>query len=233
MASTSSAPGMTASPLIPKLQPGDRLTRDEFERRYEAMPELAKAELIEGVVYIVSGVRYTQHGLPEHLLSAWLTFYELLTPGVAVVGNTTLRLDLDNEPQPDLLMRLPEHAGGRSFVGVDGWLEGAPELVVEVAASSVSYDLHQKLSAYRRNGVREYLVHRVDDAEVDWFVLEHGAYARQQPDDEGLLRSRLFPGLVLSPALLLAGDLRALRDLVERACGDETHRAFVRRLADG
>ncbi|CAN0497242.1 unnamed protein product [Discosporangium mesarthrocarpum] len=161
----------------------------------------------------------------------WLGFYELLTPGLGVVGNTTLRLDLDNEPQPDILMRLPEHAGGRSRVGSDGYLEGSPELVVEVAASSVSYDLHQKLGAYRRNGVREYIVHRVDDAAIDWFVLEGGEYVRLQADAEGLLQSRLFPGLWLSPERLLAQDLPALRDIVERGCRQDEHAAFVARLA--
>ena len=222
---------MTTSPHPPKLQPGDRLTRDEFERRYDAMPELKKAELIEGVVYMASAVRYTQHGMPERYLSMWLGYYQSTTPGVEVVGNTTLRLDVDNEPQPDLLLRVPERAGGRSRVGADDYLEGAPELVVEIAASSVSYDLHQKLHAYRRNGVAEYLVHRVDDAAIDWFVLERGAYVPQLPDAEGLLHSRTFPGLVLSPSLALAGDLRGLQQLIERACATAEHAAFVQRLA--
>jgi len=196
------------------------------------MPDLKKAELIEGVVYMTSAVRYDQHGLPERALSNWLTFYEEATPGIAVVGNTTVRLDLDNEPQPDLLVRLPEHAGGRSHAGPDGYLEGPPELAIEVAASSVSYDLHQKFGAYRRNGVQEYLVHRVDDGEIDWFVLEHGTYVRQQPDAEGILKSRVFPGLWLDVAALLQVDLRALRSTVERGIKDPAHAAFVARLRD-
>ena len=182
---------------------------------------------------MASAVRYTQHGRPEHLMTMWLGFYELATPGLGVVGNTTLRLDLDNEPQPDLLMRLPERCGGQSRVGPDGFLAGPPELVVEIAASSVSYDLHQKLHAYRRSGVQEYLVHRVDDRAVDWFVLERGAYVRQEPDADGLLKSRVFPGLWLSPDALLAEDLGSLRQLIERGCAGEDHAVFVRRLAVG
>lgn len=225
---------MTASPQIPELQPGDRLTRDEFERRYHAMPELKKAELIEGVVYMASAVRYTQHGRPERVLGLWLGFYEALTPGLEGVGNTTLRLDLDNEPQPDLLLRLPERVGGASRVGADGYLEGAPELIIEVAASSVSYDLHPKLDAYRRNGVKEYLVHRVDDREVDWFWLEGGAYVRQQPDADGLLKSRVFPGLWLSPALMLGEDLTGLRKLVEQGvAAAPDHAELLQRLGAG
>ena len=179
---------------------------------------------------MASAVRYDQHGRPERVLSNWLTFYEEATPGIGVVGNTTVRLDLDNEPQPDLLVRLPEHAGGRSHVGADGYLEGAPELAIEVAASSVSYDLHQKCGAYRRNGVQEYLVHRVDDGEIDWFVLEQGTYVRQQQDGDGILKSRAFPGLWLDAPALLRGDLRALRAAVERGTADPAHAAFVARL---
>jgi Uma2 family endonuclease len=222
---------MTTSPRVPLLCAGDRLTRDEFERRYAAMPDLKKAELIEGVVYMGSPVRHRQHGRPEHLLGAFLAFYGARTPGLDAGHNSTLRLDLDNEPQPDLMLRLPERAGGSSRETADGYLEGAPELVVEVAASSVSYDLHQKLGAYRRNGVREYLVHRVDDGEVDWFVLTSGVYVRQESDAEGCLHSRVFPGLCLDVEALLHGDLAAVQAAIDRAVDTPEHAVFVRRLA--
>ena len=196
------------------------------------MPELKKAELIEGVVYMGSPVSLLRHGQPQLNLAAWLTFYREVTPGLVGGDNSTVRLDLDNEPQPDFLVALPASIGGRSRVTSDGYLEGPPELVIEVAASSVSYDLHQKLHAYRRNGVQEYVVHRVDDGEVDWFVLERGNYVRQQPATDGTLRSRVFAGLWLDVAALLAADLSALRAAVERGCRDDAeHRALVRRLA--
>src|SRR5262245_6980743 len=221
---------MTTSPRVPVLCAGDKLTRDEFERRYAAMPDLKKAELIEGVVYMGSPVRLVQHGQPECDLSLWLGLYAIATPGLTRAANCTVRLDLDNEPQPDLLLRIPESAGGQSRVGKDGYLEGPPELVVEVAASSVSYDLHQKLHAYRRNGVLEYLVHRVDDGELDWFVLDRGTYARMQPDRDGLLKSHVFPGLWLDVQALLHSDLLALRTAIELGCSDPAHAAFVTRL---
>ena len=221
---------MTTAPRVPVLCAGDRLTRTEFERRYSAMPDLKKAELIEGVVYMGSPVRHVQHGRPERLFSRWVGFYEDSTPGLDSSGNSTVRLDLDNEPQPDLLLRLPERAGGRSRVVSEGYLEGPPELVIEVAGSSVSYDLHQKLHAYRRNGVQEYLVHRVDDGEIDWFLLEHGTYVRQQPGPDGILKSRVFPGLWLDVRALLRGDVAALRATVERGIADPAHAAFVARL---
>ncbi len=220
---------MVTSPRVPVLCAGDRLTRDEFERRYSAMPDLKKAELIEGVVHMGSPVSL-RHSLPHANLWAWLTYYREVTPGVIAADNTTVRLDLDNEPQPDLLLCIPAAAGGTSRVTADSYLEGPPELAIEVAASSVSYDLHQKLGAYRRNGIQEYVVHRVDDGEVDWFLLEHGTYVRQQPDGDGLLKSRVFPGLWLDVGALLRGDLQALRNTIERGLEGSAHGPFVLRL---
>src|SRR5262249_5685877 len=153
---------------IPPLENGDQLTRAEFERRYEAMPHLKKAELIEGVVFVPSPVRLNQHGSPQAALIGWLTNYWASTPGVQVRDNSTVRLDLDNEPQPDALMIVDPRRGGQVRVSPDDYVEGAPELVAEVAASSVSIDLNAKLLVYRRNQVREYLVWRVLDQAVDW-----------------------------------------------------------------
>ena len=225
---------MTTSPQVPALQNGDRLTRDEFERRYAAMPHVKKAELIDGVVYMGSPVRHGLHGRPDRLLQGWLAYYEMVTPGLDSSSNATVRLDQDSEPQPDLLLRLPEHVGGRSRRTTDDYLEGAPELAIEVAASSVSYDLHQKRNAYRRNGVLEYLVCRTEDRAVDWFVLERSEYTRQQPDARGHLAGRRFPGLVLDVAALLRDDLNALRAAIDVAIGTTAHAAhasFVQRLA--
>jgi Uma2 family endonuclease len=220
---------MTTAPRIPVLRAGDRLTRDEFERRYAAMPDLKKAELLEGVVYMPSPVRYTQHGHPHGVLAAWLSAYALATPGVEYAVDPSMRLDLDNEPQPDLLLRVAG-ASGSSRIDADGYLAGPPELVVEVAASSVSYDLHQKLHVYRRDGVREYLVLRAEDAEVDWFALRGGAYERLVPDAAGVLRSEAFPGLWLDVPALLRGDAAALVRAVEEGVRTPEHAAFRRGL---
>ncbi|MCR9244401.1 MAG: Uma2 family endonuclease [bacterium] len=215
---------------IPELQQGDCLSRAEFERRYSAMPHLKKAELIEGVVYVGSPVNHLRHGLPHHALSYWLGLYREHTPNLIVSDNATVRLDLDNEPQPDLLLGLPPHADGQLEITADGYLEGAPELAIEVAASSVSYDLHQKKRAYRRNGVREYLVHRVDDGQLDWFCRENDEYVAQSRDADGCLQSRVFPGLRLDPEALLAGDHARLRHVVEQACASPRHAALCARL---
>jgi Uma2 family endonuclease len=143
---------------MPPLENGDRLTRAEFERRHAAMPRLKKAELIEGVVYMPSPVRFKKHAKPHAVLVTWLGTYEAATSGVELADNATVRLDLDNEPQPDALLRILPEAGGQSDDSADDFVEGAPELVAEAASSSASYDVHEKKRAYRRNRVQEYLV---------------------------------------------------------------------------
>jgi len=225
-----SPPGPAPTERVPELVAGDRLTRDEFERRYAATPGLRKAELIEGVVYVPSPVRREAHGRPHALLITWLGVYEAATPGVEVADNTTVRLDLDNEPQPDAFLRVRPAAGGQSRDTPDDYVEGAPELAVEVTAGTASDDLHDKKRAYRRSGVREYLVRRAQDRELDWFVLRGGRYARLEADADGLLRSRVFPGLWLDLAALLADDLTGVLAALERGLASAEHAAFAARL---
>ena len=131
----------------PLLENGDRLTRAEFERRCEAQPDLKKAELIEGVVHMPSPPRFRNHGRPQGTLVGWLFAYAAATPGVQLGDNSTVRLDLDNEPQPDAALFIDPEAGGQARVDEDDYIEGVPELVAEIAASSASCDLHDKLHA--------------------------------------------------------------------------------------
>jgi Uma2 family endonuclease len=218
-----------SSAEIPPLVAGDRLTRDEFHRRYMAMPHVKKAELIEGVVYIPSPVSFEGHAAPHADFITWLGQYRAFTPGVQAGDNGTLRLDLDNEPQPDAFLRIRPEFGGQSLT-VDDYIEGAPELVAEVAASSASYDLHDKLNAYRRNGVKEYIVWRVWDQAIDWFVLRNGRYDAAAPNSDGFYQSEVFPGLLLDPAALIRGDLARVIQVVQQGLASPEHAAFVKRL---
>ena len=217
--------------ILPLAQ-GDRLTRNEFERRYEAMPHIKKAELIEGTVYMPSPVRSKQHGKPHFKIISWLGAYTTATPGVEGDDNSSLRLDMDNEPQPDAALTIAPECGGQARIDSDGYLTGAPELIVEIAASSANYDLHDKLNAYRRNGVKEYLVWRVLENEVDWFVLRDGDYMRLEPDESGLLKSEVFPGLWLDVSAVLDGDAARLSQKLQEVRGTEEHAVFVRKLAE-
>jgi Uma2 family endonuclease len=215
---------------VPPLENGDRLTADEFLRRYEAMPRLKKAELIQGVVYVASPVRHRRHGREHYLLLNWLGDYEAGTPGIEGGDNSTLLLDEDNVPQPDCLLFIQPDRGGQVRIDEDGYIHGAPDLVAEVAASSASYDLHDKLQTYANQGVREYLVWRVLDRKFDWFVLRDGHFERIEPSDDGILRSTIFPGLWLDPAALLRGDLAAASACVQRGLETPEHAAFKDKL---
>jgi Uma2 family endonuclease len=218
------------SGAIPPLENGDRLTRDEFERRYDAMPGLKKAELIEGEVYMPSPIRHGRHSHPHTRLVTWLGSYETDTPGVEAGDNGSIRLDLDNEPQPDGYLIVRPERGGQVRISEDDYIEGAPELVAEVASSSVSYDLGNKLNAFRRNGVREYVVWRVLDRQVDWFVNREGRFERIDPAADGIVRSTVFPGLWLDPVALVRGEKTRVNAVLQQGLKSPEHADFVARL---
>ena len=219
----------TTTQILP-LENGDRLTRLQFERRYTAMPQLKKAELIEGIVYMASPLRHRSHGEPHAAIMALLTAYWVATPGVNLGDNSTVRLDLDNEPQPDALLRI--ESGGHSIVSEDDYVEGAPELIVEIAASSAAYDLHDKKQVYRRNGVQEYIVWQVFENKLDWFSLQSGEYVPLQPDDNGVVRSLVFPGLWLFVPSLLAGEMPKAIALLQLGLNSPEHAQFIQLLAN-
>jgi Uma2 family endonuclease len=214
---------------VPRLENGDRLTRAEFETRYRAMPNLNKAELIEGVVHMPSPVHFKQHGKPHNIINTWLGTYCASTPGVETGDNVTVRIDAENEVQPDALLRLSE--GGASQITPDDFLSGAPELIVEIASTSAAYDLHDKKHVYRRNGVREYIVWQIHDARVSWFILREGEYDELAPDAPGPIRSQVFPGLWLNVNALRAGDLAKVLNDLRRGLKSKEHTAFVKRRA--
>ena len=216
---------------IPPLESGDRLTRDEFERRYNAMPRLKKAELIEGVVYMPSPVRHKSHSKPHRRIITWLSIYCDNTPGTDAGDNGTLRLDPDNEPQPDAMLFIEESAGGATRISEDDYVEGSPELIVEVAASSASYDLHDKFKVYRRNGVQEYIVWNVLDKKIEWFRLQGQQYVGVEPDAKGVIASAVFPGLRLHVNALLQGDMKKVFAELQKGLKSKEHTEFVKRLS--
>ena len=215
---------------VPPLETGDRLSRAEFERRYDAMPGLKKAELIEGVVYVPSPVRIDRHGRPHFDLIAWLGFYRWATPGVSR-SRQRQRPARPGQQAPAGCHPLHGPGQGRSGADLrDDYVEDAPELVAEIASSSVSYDLTLKLKVYRRNGVSEYIVWRVLDRQIDWFILQRRRFVRMPLDETGLYQSKVFPGLWLDPAALVRGDTAALQSALQRGLASREHADFVARL---
>lgn len=227
---TNSASAEAQQKTTAPLMAGDRLTRAEFERRYHNHPEIKKAELIEGVVYMPSPVKFQRHAIPHYSLITWTGNYLAATPNVQGGDNATLRLDNLNEVQPDILLRIDSAVGGRSRVGEDDFVEGAPELIIEVAATSANYDMHDKKRVYARSGVAEYLVVLTFDRQVHWFVLREGEYDLLAPGEDGVLRSEVFPGLWLDTEALWRQDLVTLLSVLQQGIQSEAHTAFAARL---
>ncbi|MBD2514034.1 Uma2 family endonuclease [Nostoc sp. FACHB-973] len=215
---------------LPPLESGDRLTRPEFERRYAAAPHIKKAELIEGIVYIASPVRHEQHGKPHSRVITWLGVYQSLTPGVDLSVEPTVRLDLDNEPQPDAVLFIEPDAGGQTRLSSDGYIEGSPELIVEIAASSVAIDRGSKKQVYRRNGVLEYVIWQSYENQIEWFCLIDGEYQLLSPSADGIIRSQVFPGLWLAVEALLNNQMVQVLEVVQGGLKSAEHNAFVQQL---
>ena len=216
----------------PPLNSGDHLSRAEFHRRYGMYPEIKKAELIEGVVIVGSPV-HRQHGIPHFDFGTILGVYRIFTPGLLASDNQSIVLDQENELQPDLCVWI-DRAGGERVSGSEkGPLTGAPEFVVEVAASSASHDLHSKLNVYRRNGVQEYLVLLAYEREMRFFRLAHGEYIAVEAGADGVMRSQALPGFRFRSDWFWEGRLAESMQLVQEGIASPEQRAFVDRLAAG
>ena len=174
-----------------------------------------------------SPVRARNHAIPQSDLSVWLGVYTSETPGVECADNCTVRLDLDNEPQPDLMLFKLPAKGGQVRISADDYIEGAPELVVEIAGSSRAYDLHQKKGAYRRNGVREYIAWITGEQRLVWWELRDGEYQEIAAQAQGLLKGTVFPGLWLDSHALLRGDKKAVLATLRQGLDSPEHTAFL------
>lgn len=225
------APANLSRITIPHLENGDLLTRAEFERRYTAMPKLKKAELIEGIVYMASPLRFEPHAEPHAQLITCLGFYVAFTRHTRLGDNPTVRLDVDNEPQPDAVLLIDSRNGGATRLSDDGYIEGAPEFVAEIAASTATIDLRDKKRVYRRSNVKEYLVWQVIDRRIDWFSLQEEEYISLLPDAAGIIQSRVFPGLWLAVSALLDGDMSSAIATLQTGLNSDAHQEFVQQLA--
>jgi Uma2 family endonuclease len=212
---------MTAPVSPPPLRNGDHMTSDEFMRRWEAMPGLKHAELIDGIVYMPSPVSRL-HSVFHLPLSTWIGCYVAATLGCSGGIDGTWLMDERNVPQPDIDLRiLSEHGGQSREEGI--YSGGAPELIVEVAASSRNRDLGAKLKLYERIGVREYLVAVAGKEQLLWNELTESGYRSLDPGADGIIRSRCFPGLWLDPAALWRLDLPRLLAILQQGIATAEH----------
>jgi Uma2 family endonuclease len=212
---------------VPPLLNGDNLTRDEFLRRWDAAPHIKFAELIGGIVYMPPPVAL-DHGDSDNDVAVWLGHYAAATPGTRASSNATM-LMLDDAPQADIHLRILPEAGGQS--SIEGlYLRGAPELAAEICRTSAVYDLHQKLTLYQEAGVQEYVAVLLFEQEIRWRRLEQGAYQLLAPED-GIYRSRIFPGLWLDGSALLAGNMARVLTTLQQGLATADHADFAALLA--
>ncbi len=215
---------------LPPLENGDQLDQPTFHARYEAMPEGVRAELIGGIVYMPSPQKMP-HGRSQHLVSHWLGEYEDATPGTEVLVNSTNILGPQSEPEPDACLRILPECGGQTWEDADEYLNGAPELIAEVAWATESIDLHAKKRDYEKAGVREYVVVALRMKRVFWFHRRRGKFKELVPGADGLFRSTVFPGLWLDPAALLRHDRKRLLAVLRQGLASPEHGTFVAKLA--
>lgn len=226
--STSSARKMaTRFPQVPLLENGDHMTQKEFHRRYEECPEDVKAELIGGIVFMASPLRRS-HGFFHPELSVAFCLYKAATPGIELLDNATSILAKENEPQPDLALRILPEWGGQSQNSRDGYVLGASELMAEISHSTRSIDMSLKRVEYKRFGVREYVVLCIEDRELHWFDFRSGRLIK--PNRQGIMRSRVFPGLWIDLQALLNRDTHRIVAVIQQGVASREHAAFVKRL---
>jgi len=217
-----------AERAIPPLRAGQRLTVREFMRRWEAMPEIKFAELIDGVVYMPSPVT-SEHGSTELGTVTWLGMYVASTPGCAG-GSQATWLMLESVPQPDSYLWIRPEYGGQSTI--EGkYHAGAPELAAEICLTSAAYDLGPKMALYQTAGVREYVAVLVEEEEIRWHRLVKGVYELCRPTSKGVFRSKVFPGLWLDRPALWKYDMARVLQTLERGLRSAEHAAFVKKLA--
>src|SRR5258708_15686946 len=221
---------MARTPLLeppPDAQPlitGIRLSREEFLRRWESLPELKKAELIEGIVFVPSPVG-RRHSFFDSKLNAWLFLYSAHTPRTEVGSNATCDL-MGSMPQPDAFLLIVGANPQKKFVDV------APELVVEICETSTDYDYGPKLDLYRRAGVKEYITVDTMHGWLVWRILVDRDYQHLAADDEGVLRSPTFPGLWLDPEHVWLADSIPMIELLPPGIAAPEHAAFVASLRE-
>ena len=220
---------MTVEQRIPPLVAGDKLTREEFLRRWEAHPEIKNAELLGGIVFMPSPLSL-EHAETDGDVGGWLFSYKVATPGTAC-GHSATSFLLGDTAQPDVHLRIrPEYGGSSRVEGK--YLGGVPELLTEICRSSASYDLHVKLDLYQAAGIPEYLAILLFEREIRWHVLVNGRYQLLPADADGLWRSRTFPGLWLDGQALLAGNLQQVLSRLHDGLHSPEHKQFAAMLTE-
>ncbi len=215
----------------PPFHEGQRLDQPAFHELYSTMPEGFRAELIDGVVYLMNRPVFEDHGRPDLELGGLLYLYSVETPGVHPYSNTSTILGPRSEVQPDSALLIDPACGGQTFRDARGCTNRCPEFVVEIASSSHRRDLNTKKKVYEEAGALEYLVFDVVHPKFHWFALREGRFKPLDADADGVYRSRALPGFRLDAAAFVRGDQRAVVATLRRGLESPEHATFVDGLA--
>lgn len=212
---------------LPLLYDGLRLDRVTFHRLYEASPELKRVQLIEGIVHMPSPMRFVQHANPQTCINGWLFCYVTQTPGVNTGGSATLKIDDENEFEPDGMLF---YDNGQLIIADDGYLEGVPELAVEVTASTFTIDSKEKFRVYEKHGVKEYLLWNTEAGTITWYARHKDKFVPMKSNRAGILKSKIFPGLWLEVAAMREGDMTQVMKTLYEGLASAPHRQYVKRF---
>ena len=228
------ADGIEGAPAVaeagPSLYDGQRLDQPAFHELYLKTPERFRAELIDGVVHVMSSPVSSGHGRPYLGVGWFLYSYAIETLGTVPQGDTTTKLGPKSEVQPDCALLIEPSSGGQTGEDEKGYTTGCPELIVEISSSTLSVDLKAKKRVYEEAGALEYVVFDEPHRKFHWFLLREGRFEPMPIDPDGLYRSRAFPGLWLDAAAFLSGDHRAVVAALRRGLDSPEHAEFVDRL---
>jgi Uma2 family endonuclease len=211
---------------------GQRLDQPTFHELYLQTPEKFRAELIDGVVYVMSSPVNPKHGRPVVSLGWFLYSYRLTTPGTIVQGDSTTKLGPRSEVQPDCALLIDPRFGGQTGEDLKGYTIGCPELVVEISLSTLQIDLNAKKQVYEEAGAKEYLVYDEPHRKFHWFALRDGKFEPLVMDDDGLYRSEAFPGLWFNSIAFLLDDGETVLATLRRGLESPDHAAFAARLRE-
>jgi Uma2 family endonuclease len=214
----------------PILFDGQRLDQPAFHEIYSQMPEDFRAELIDGVVYLMNMGVFEDHGRSDASINGLLYFYSVETPGTIVQANTTTKLGPRSEVQPDSALLIDPDFGGRTRSDPGRFTVEAPELVVEISNSTLRLDLNTKKRVYEEAGALEYVVFDIPHRKFHWFALSECHFEPLQIGDDGLYRSKAFPGLWLDEAAFVRGDGRSVMASLRLGLESPEHAAFVELL---
>ncbi len=211
-----------------QLSEGMPLSRAEFDQ----LGECRGLERLNGRLCLPpAAFRHRDHGQPHAILAFWATSYIASTSGIEISVASTVKMDADNDPEPDLSLFRTKSFGGRVILDPEGYLVGAPELAAEVSASTTYKDLTVKYKLYQKHGVNEYIVWNTEVGKFDWFELHDGRYQLRPTPEDGIYRSSVFPGLWLDYQSLQAFDYQGVLATLQSGFATPEHAKFVQQLA--